>query len=80
MYITFNTFFYEIFDLSCILNDLVGVESGSVKLMGKNMRVKFNQYLSDPDKMNFFIFMKIFLTIGTKLNACHINLIDYMVM
>ncbi|XP_019197735.1 PREDICTED: zinc finger BED domain-containing protein RICESLEEPER 2-like [Ipomoea nil] len=44
LYVTSNTFFSEVSDLSCILKDLVGAESESVNLMGKNMKAKFDKY------------------------------------
>ncbi|XP_031131843.1 zinc finger BED domain-containing protein RICESLEEPER 2-like [Ipomoea triloba] len=44
LYVTSNTFFSEVSDLSCILTSLVGAESDSVKLMGMNMRAKFDKY------------------------------------
>ncbi|XP_031120883.1 zinc finger BED domain-containing protein RICESLEEPER 2-like [Ipomoea triloba] len=56
LYVTSNTFFSEVSDLSCILTGLVGAESDSVNAMGMNMRTKFDKYWGDPNKMNFLIF------------------------
>ncbi|XP_031131905.1 zinc finger BED domain-containing protein RICESLEEPER 2-like [Ipomoea triloba] len=56
LYVTSNTFFSEVSDLSCILTGLVGAESDSVKAMGMTMRTKFDKYWGDPNKMNFLIF------------------------
>jgi len=44
LYVTSNTFFSEVSDLSCILNEVLGVESISVQIMGRNMRAKFDKY------------------------------------
>ncbi|XP_019170565.1 PREDICTED: zinc finger BED domain-containing protein RICESLEEPER 2-like [Ipomoea nil] len=54
-YVTSNTFFSEISDLYCILNGMVEA-GGSVKLMGENMKAKFEKYWGDIDKMNLMIF------------------------
>ncbi|XP_031101763.1 zinc finger BED domain-containing protein RICESLEEPER 2-like [Ipomoea triloba] len=43
LYVTSNAFFSEISDLYCLLNGLVEV-GGSVKLMGLNMKAKFEKY------------------------------------
>ncbi|XP_019173846.1 PREDICTED: zinc finger BED domain-containing protein RICESLEEPER 2-like [Ipomoea nil] len=55
LYVTSNTFFSEISDLSCLLNNMVEAD-GSVKLMGTNMKAKFDKYWGEPEKMNFLIF------------------------
>ncbi|XP_019177602.1 PREDICTED: zinc finger BED domain-containing protein RICESLEEPER 1-like [Ipomoea nil] len=55
LYVTSNTFFSEISDLSCLLSNMVEAD-GSVKLMGTNMRAKFDKYWGEPEKMNFLIF------------------------
>ncbi|XP_019198271.1 PREDICTED: zinc finger BED domain-containing protein RICESLEEPER 2-like [Ipomoea nil] len=55
LYVTSNTFFSEISDLSCLLSNMVEVDD-SVKLMGTNMRAKFDKYWGEPEKMNFLIF------------------------
>ncbi|XP_019179874.1 PREDICTED: zinc finger BED domain-containing protein RICESLEEPER 2-like isoform X3 [Ipomoea nil] len=55
LYVTSNTFFFEFSDLYCILNGMVEA-GGSVKLMGENMKAKFEKYWGDIDKMNLMIF------------------------
>ncbi|XP_019186595.1 PREDICTED: zinc finger BED domain-containing protein RICESLEEPER 1-like [Ipomoea nil] len=55
LYVTSNTFFSEISDLYCLLNGMVEAR-GSVKLMGENMKAKFEKYCGDIDKMNLMIF------------------------
>ncbi|XP_019183659.1 PREDICTED: zinc finger BED domain-containing protein RICESLEEPER 2-like [Ipomoea nil] len=55
LYVTANTFFSEISDLYCILNEMVEAD-GAVKLMGANMKAKFEKYWGDIDKMNYMIF------------------------
>ncbi|XP_019161967.1 PREDICTED: zinc finger BED domain-containing protein RICESLEEPER 2-like [Ipomoea nil] len=54
-YVTANTFFSEISYLYCILNEMVEAD-GAVKLMGANMKAKFEKYWGDIDKMNYMIF------------------------
>ncbi|XP_019166950.1 PREDICTED: zinc finger BED domain-containing protein RICESLEEPER 2-like [Ipomoea nil] len=44
LYVTSNTFFSEISDLSCLLKNMEEATEDSVKLMGKNMRAKFDKY------------------------------------
>ncbi|XP_019150210.1 PREDICTED: zinc finger BED domain-containing protein RICESLEEPER 2-like [Ipomoea nil] len=56
LYVTSNTFFSEISDLSCLLKNMEEATEDSVKLMGKNMRAKFDKYWGEPEKMNFLIF------------------------
>ncbi|XP_019185280.1 PREDICTED: zinc finger BED domain-containing protein RICESLEEPER 2-like [Ipomoea nil] len=56
LYVTSNTFFSEISDLSCLLKNMGEATEDSVKLMGKNMRAKFDKYWGEPEKMNFLIF------------------------
>ncbi|XP_019191058.1 PREDICTED: zinc finger BED domain-containing protein RICESLEEPER 1-like [Ipomoea nil] len=55
-YVTSNTFFSEIFDLGCMLDDMVNSVSTSEKEMGSHMKQKFEKYWGDPKKMNFLIF------------------------
>ncbi|XP_031106294.1 zinc finger BED domain-containing protein RICESLEEPER 2-like [Ipomoea triloba] len=55
LYVTSNTFFSEISDLFCILKSMVEAD-GAVKLMGANMKAKFEKYWGDIDKMNYMIF------------------------
>ncbi|XP_019153680.1 PREDICTED: zinc finger BED domain-containing protein RICESLEEPER 2-like [Ipomoea nil] len=55
LYVTANTFFSEISYLYCILNEMVEAD-GAVKLMGANMKAKFEKYWGDIDKMNYMIF------------------------
>lgn len=44
LYVTSNSFFSEISYLSCILADVVGVDVGSIKVMGANMMAKYDKY------------------------------------
>lgn len=53
---TSNTFFSEISDLSCLLSDMLQSENLSIKSLGSIMKVKFDKYWGDPEKMNFLIF------------------------
>ncbi|XP_019192763.1 PREDICTED: zinc finger BED domain-containing protein RICESLEEPER 1-like [Ipomoea nil] len=56
LYVTSNTFFSEISDLGCMLDDMVNSVSTSKKEMGSHMKQKFEKYWGDPEKMNFLIF------------------------
>ncbi|XP_019179046.1 PREDICTED: zinc finger BED domain-containing protein RICESLEEPER 2-like [Ipomoea nil] len=58
LYVTSNTFFSVISDLSCLLSNMVEADGRgvTVKLMGTNMRAKFDKYWGEPEKMNFLIF------------------------
>ncbi|XP_019155962.1 PREDICTED: zinc finger BED domain-containing protein RICESLEEPER 2-like [Ipomoea nil] len=56
LYVTSNTFFSEISDLGCMLDDMVNSVSTSEKDMGSHMKQKFEKYWGDPEKMNFLIF------------------------
>ncbi|XP_019156380.1 PREDICTED: zinc finger BED domain-containing protein RICESLEEPER 2-like [Ipomoea nil] len=56
LYVTSNTFFYEVSDLSCLLKNMEEATEDSVKVMGKNMRAKFDKYWGELEKMNFLIF------------------------
>ncbi|XP_019179230.1 PREDICTED: zinc finger BED domain-containing protein RICESLEEPER 2-like [Ipomoea nil] len=56
LYVTSNTFFSEISDLSCMLEAMVNSEQGTEKAMGTQMRNKFDKYWGDPEKMNSIIF------------------------
>ncbi|XP_019158830.1 PREDICTED: zinc finger BED domain-containing protein RICESLEEPER 2-like [Ipomoea nil] len=56
LYVTSNTFFSEISDLSCMLEAMVNSDHGTEKAMGTQMRNKFDKYWGDPEKMNSIIF------------------------
>ncbi|XP_019153569.1 PREDICTED: zinc finger BED domain-containing protein RICESLEEPER 2-like [Ipomoea nil] len=56
LYVTSNTFFSDISDLGCMLDDMVNSVSTSKKDMGSHMKQKFEKYWGDPEKMNFLIF------------------------
>ncbi|XP_019172864.1 PREDICTED: zinc finger BED domain-containing protein RICESLEEPER 2-like [Ipomoea nil] len=56
LYVTSNTFFSEISDLGCMLDDMVNSVSTSEKEMGSHMKQKFEKYWGDPEKMNILIF------------------------
>ena len=56
-YVTANGFFSEIFDLHCMLTDMQSSSDISVMNMGFNMRVKFDKYWGDLEKMNCLIFI-----------------------
>ncbi|XP_019190318.1 PREDICTED: zinc finger BED domain-containing protein RICESLEEPER 2-like [Ipomoea nil] len=66
LYVTSNTFFSEISDLYCLLNGMVEAR-GSVKLMGENMKAKFERYWGDIDKINLMIFFSNILDPRDKL-------------
>ncbi|XP_019178818.1 PREDICTED: zinc finger BED domain-containing protein RICESLEEPER 2-like [Ipomoea nil] len=53
LYVTSNTFFSEIFDLSCLLKNMEEATEDNVKLMSKNMRAKFDKYWDPRDKIEY---------------------------
>ncbi|XP_050222385.1 zinc finger BED domain-containing protein RICESLEEPER 2-like [Mercurialis annua] len=56
LYVTSNTFFSEISDLSCILNEWKDCAELDVRQLGDSMKGKFDKYWGDPEKMNKLIF------------------------
>ena len=56
MYVTSNTLFSEIGDLSCILNEWKNSSDLDVKNLGDSIKTKFDKYWGDLDKMNKLIF------------------------
>ncbi|XP_050238141.1 zinc finger BED domain-containing protein RICESLEEPER 2-like [Mercurialis annua] len=56
LYVTSNTFFSEISDLSCILNEWKECAESEIRQLGNSMKMKFDKYWGDPEKMNKLIF------------------------
>ncbi|XP_019163062.1 PREDICTED: zinc finger BED domain-containing protein RICESLEEPER 3-like [Ipomoea nil] len=56
LYVTSNTFFSEISNLSCMLEAMVNSVHETEKVMGTQMRNKFDKYWRGPEKMNSIIF------------------------
>ncbi|XP_031115772.1 zinc finger BED domain-containing protein RICESLEEPER 1-like [Ipomoea triloba] len=61
LYVISSTIFNEISYLSCMLDDMIGADSGSEIAMGSQMKIKFEKYWGDPEKMNCLIFFVIVL-------------------
>ncbi|XP_019193746.1 PREDICTED: zinc finger BED domain-containing protein RICESLEEPER 2-like [Ipomoea nil] len=55
LYVTSNSFFSEISDLSCMLSSMI-VAGSATEVMGSQMKSKFEKYWGDPEKMNSLIF------------------------
>ncbi|XP_019168811.1 PREDICTED: zinc finger BED domain-containing protein RICESLEEPER 2-like [Ipomoea nil] len=55
LYVTSNSFFSEISDLSCMLSSMI-VTGSATEVMGSQMKSKFEKYWGDPEKMNSLIF------------------------
>ncbi|KAH0650379.1 hypothetical protein KY284_030291 [Solanum tuberosum] len=63
-YVTTNSHFLKICEVSCYLNQLISSEDDSDDLLGKiasNMREKFDKYWGTPKKMNKMIFISCVL-------------------
>ena len=56
-YVTSNTFFSEISDLFVLLTDWIKSDDLYVRFMGANMKLKFDKYWGDADKINILIFI-----------------------
>ncbi|XP_021602385.2 zinc finger BED domain-containing protein RICESLEEPER 2-like [Manihot esculenta] len=60
-YVTSNLFFSEISDLAFILNQWINSNDFDMKSMGERMKVKFDNYWGDVDKMNKIIYFVVVL-------------------
>ncbi|KAG8651822.1 hypothetical protein MANES_06G026760v8 [Manihot esculenta] len=60
-YVTSNLFFSEISDLAFILNQWINSNDFDMKSMGERMKVKFDKYWGDVDKMNKIIYFAVVL-------------------
>ena len=60
-YVTSNYFFSEISDLNVLINGWISSSELSVHNMGINMKLKFDKYWGDPQKMNALIFIAAIL-------------------
>ncbi|XP_031099193.1 zinc finger BED domain-containing protein RICESLEEPER 1-like [Ipomoea triloba] len=67
LYVTSNSFFYEISNLSCMLDDMIGSDTSSEKAMRSQMKQKFQKYWRDLEKMNFLIFYANILDLRDKI-------------
>ncbi|XP_043818222.1 zinc finger BED domain-containing protein RICESLEEPER 2-like [Manihot esculenta] len=60
-YVTSNLFFSEVSDLAFILNQWINSNDLDMKSMGERMKVKFDKYWGDVDKMNKIIYFAVVL-------------------
>ena len=56
LYMTANRHFHEICKLHLILSSMIDSDDFEVRDMGLKMKLKFDKYWGDPDKMNKIIF------------------------
>ncbi|XP_057990566.1 zinc finger BED domain-containing protein RICESLEEPER 2-like [Hevea brasiliensis] len=58
-YVTSNIFFNEISSVDCLLQEWQGSDNMELACMGDRMKVKFDKYWGDPDKMNKIIYISV---------------------
>ncbi|KAG8657803.1 hypothetical protein MANES_03G090444v8 [Manihot esculenta] len=58
-YVTSNIFFDEISSIDCLLQEWKMSDDLTLANMGQNMKVKFDKYWGDPDKMNKLIYIAV---------------------
>ncbi|KAF2322117.1 hypothetical protein GH714_006967 [Hevea brasiliensis] len=58
-YVTSNIFFNEISSVDCLLQEWQGSNDIELAFMGDRMKVKFDKYWGDPDKMNKIIYIAV---------------------
>ena len=73
-YVTANTFFSKIADLFCILIDWKQFDDLYMRSMRLSMKIKFDKYWGDPDKMNYLIFISYIMDLRDKLEYFQISL------
>ena len=74
LYVTSNTFFSELCDLFCVLNDWMKSDDPYKRSMGLSMKSKFDKYWGDPEKMNLLIFIANVLDPRDKLEFMEFSL------
>ena len=67
LYVTANTFFTEVFDSYQELNKCIKSVDDIIQNVGLHMKVKFDKYWGDIEKMNFLIFFIYILDLTNKL-------------
>ncbi|KAF2294845.1 hypothetical protein GH714_021438 [Hevea brasiliensis] len=58
-YVTSNIFFNEISSINCLLQEWQGSNDIELACMGDRMKVKFDKYWGDPNKMNKIIYITV---------------------
>ncbi|KAF2292745.1 hypothetical protein GH714_027826 [Hevea brasiliensis] len=58
-YVTSNIFFNEISSVDCLLQEWQGSNDVELACMGDRMKVKFDKYWGDPDKMTKIIYIAV---------------------
>ena len=74
LYLTANSFFNEISDLNCMLNEWQKSTDITVVSMGHSMKLKFEKYWGDPEKINTLIFLANILDPRDKLEYMEFSL------
>ncbi|XP_055962311.1 zinc finger BED domain-containing protein RICESLEEPER 1-like [Mercurialis annua] len=74
LYVTSDMHFQEICDLSCVLSDMIESDDLEVKLLGEKMKLKFDKYWGDHEKMNKLIFFACVFDPSVKLEGMEYSL------
>ena len=77
LYVTANSFFSEISDLFCVLNDWMNSDDSAKRAMGFSMKTKFDKYWGDLEKMNMMIFFANILDPRDKLEFIEFSLTQF---
>ncbi|XP_055961833.1 zinc finger BED domain-containing protein RICESLEEPER 1-like [Mercurialis annua] len=74
LYVTSDIHFQEICDLNVVLCDMMESEDLEIKNLGGKMKLKFDKYWGDPDKMNKLIFFAYVFDPSAKLEGMEYSL------
>ncbi|XP_050231416.1 zinc finger BED domain-containing protein RICESLEEPER 2-like [Mercurialis annua] len=74
LYVTSDMHFQEICDLNVVLCDMIESDDLEIKNLGERMKVKFDKYWGDPDKMNKLIFFAYVFDPSVKLEGMEYSL------
>ncbi|XP_055961671.1 zinc finger BED domain-containing protein RICESLEEPER 2-like [Mercurialis annua] len=74
LYVTSDMHFQEICDLNVVLSDMMLSEDFDVNNLGGKMKLKFDKYWGDPDKMNKLIFFAYVFDPSAKLEGMEYSL------
>lgn len=73
-YVTSNIFFDEISSVDCLLQEWKSSNDLELSCMGEKMKLKFDKYWGDPDKMNKIIYIAVVVDPRYKLEFMHFAL------
>ncbi|XP_021593044.1 zinc finger BED domain-containing protein RICESLEEPER 2-like [Manihot esculenta] len=72
--VTSNIFFDEISSIDCLLQEWKSSNDLELSCMGEKMKLKFDKYWGDPDKMNKIIYIAVVVDPRYKLEFMHFAL------